>query len=309
MILTDNDRESQKLALEAVDDFRVITSAITDLGRKLDSRYELSISLDNGLRRKVTDKDLWVKLFDECLAKAKLDFLERQRRAGVALSSFDSHYKSIGQKGDWQAKLLLNRVKLSAWNQLRGGLLEALSVLTVLHTSQSNKYQQITNLIGKIGPIEIIEEGIKRFLWTQPLLDETTSGLKARPDIVITNSSRAVSPETILHIVECKNVRDINASLIRGEFGKAHDLKVSSYTILSFYEVRKSLTSAAKNLGIDLQSIELYGANRQKYISSPNSLALAVSSIIEKSRKEKRFLSLLDSSSKDARAKLLPRNQ
>ena len=56
------------------------------------------------------------------------------------------------------------------------------------------------------------------------MLEGTNSGFKAKPDIVITNSSDAVTSQNIVAIIECKCRKVLTASEIRAEFGKANDL-------------------------------------------------------------------------------------
>jgi hypothetical protein len=133
-------------------------------------------------------------------------------------------------------------------------LAEALSILSILIKADSVVTSNIYNLFGKTGPIHFVEGGKKRYMWVQHSINGHTSMLVGRPDIVVTTTSDSPSPATIERIVECKCHKRIGAPVIRGEFGKAHDLRVTSYLIWSFNTPSQKIIDGAKKLGLDVET-------------------------------------------------------
>jgi len=110
-------------------------------------------------------------------------------------------------------------------------LVEALSLLALLLKADSVFTTEICNIFGKTGPIHFAEDGQDRYLWTQYSIHGQDSDLIGRPDLVVSTIPDPPSPQTVLRIVECKCRKQLGAPDIRGEFGKAHDLRVTSYLI------------------------------------------------------------------------------
>ena len=69
-------------------------------------------------------------------------------------------------------------------------LVEALSFIAILKNADSIRGEQIAVIFGRTGPVEIIEDGAVRFVWTQQNISAVESELGARPDIVVTVTER-----------------------------------------------------------------------------------------------------------------------
>src|SRR5207248_1062978 len=88
-----------------------------------------------------------------------------------------------------------------------------------------------------------------------PNVVATLSGMNACPDIVITNED-TVSQETVIAIRECKCHRRLQSDEIRKECGKATDLTVSSYVIVSYYSVPDRKRRGARGLGLNIEELK-----------------------------------------------------
>jgi len=98
------------------------------------------------------------------------------------------------------------------------------------------------------------------------------SGMNACPDIVITTEAK-VSKETVVAIRECKCHRRLPSDEIRKECGKARDLIVSSYVIVSYYKVSDKKRRGAEGLGLNVEEVGLDAAEREEYVSGERNMA------------------------------------
>lgn len=179
---------------------------------------------------------------------------------------------------------------------------EALSLLAIILRSDAASAEAI-NLFGKTGPIEIIEDGVTRYLWAQPLM-RGDSSLGGRPDLVVTISPRIPSPDTIVRVVEAKCVRGLDAQTIRAEFGKGHDLRVGSYFIWTYYTPSSRIIDGARGLGIDLVTLGFDTDWRRDLIASADALIAHVSNSLLESRRAGRFAQALLDGGREAHLKL-----
>lgn len=184
-------------------------------------------------------------------------------------------------------------------------LVEALSLLAILIKADRVITSKICNLFGRTGPLHFIEDGNNRYLWAQPSLRGQESTLVGRPDLVVSVTPDAPSALNILRIIECKCRKRLGAPDIRGEFGKAYDLRVTSYLIWSFNTPSLSVIEGAKRLGLDIEPLGFDTDRRQDLISNPENLVMHVANTQEVSKQGTRFSRLLLESSNDASNKLL----
>jgi len=173
-------------------------------------------------------------------------------------------------------------------------LVQALSLLLTLRNGEAVSTPKVFNILGGTGPIEFLERGERRFLWAQPQLSGGVSAMKGIPDLLVSATRDKPSHETTLRVIECKCDRGLGAPQIRGEYGKAYDLGVSSYLVWSWYATAPKLVQAARTLGLDLEELGFDGPNRQRFLSRPEALLIHMAKTIEQSRNDGRFARVLE---------------
>ncbi len=183
-------------------------------------------------------------------------------------------------------------------------LVEALSLLGVILRSEDATAATI-QVLGKTGPIEVREDGVMRHLWSQQTLGGERSSLNARPDLVVTSSPEPPHPRNAIRIIEAKCVRALGTQTVRSEFGKAHDLRVATYLIWSFYSPSSRVIAGARALGIDLEALGFDTEQRADLVGKPEVLISRVAYSQEQARKAQRFAGALQEAGEQARRKLL----
>ena len=86
--------------------------------------------------------------------------------------------------------------------------------------------------------------------------------------MIVTSDLTEPTAETIVRIIECKARKSIGAQVIRAEFGKAYDLKVTSYLIWSFFTPSERAIRGAKALGLDLEPLGFDTDMREELIGN-----------------------------------------
>ncbi|MDW7760671.1 MAG: hypothetical protein SCM96_08540 [Acidobacteriota bacterium] len=182
-------------------------------------------------------------------------------------------------------------------------LVEALSLLGIILRSEEASADSV-RIFGKTGPIEIKEDGVVRFLWSQQTLKGEKSNLWGRPDIIVTTSSEMPNPGNAVRIIEAKCVKKLDTQIIRSEFGKAHDLRVATYLIWSFYSPTMRVVEGAQGLGIDIEAIGFDTKWRSKLIEEPETLISRVAYTQEQVSKNNRFITVYEKVGRNIRDKL-----
>ena len=183
-------------------------------------------------------------------------------------------------------------------------LVEALSLLGVIVRSQDATATALT-LFGKSGPMEIQEDGVVRYIWAQQTLRGERSDLKGRPDLIVTSSRTEPHAENAIRIIEAKCIKQLGTQTIRSEFGKAHDLRVATYFIWSFYTPSAKVVEGARGLGIDLEALGFDSEWRPDLLAKPEALISHVAHAQEQARRVQRFAGVLEHAARQARRKLL----
>ena len=187
-------------------------------------------------------------------------------------------------------------------------LVEALSLLSVLLKADKVYCEDVTNLFGQTGPLHFVESGQDRYLWAQPSLLGEESELGGRPDLVVTTSRDTPTAVTTIRVIECKCRQHLGAPDIRAEFGKAHDLKVTSYLIWSFYTPAPKVVTGARRLGLDLVALGFDTEQRSALIENSENLVSHVANTVEWSKHENHFAAALLKSGQEVTRKMpLPR--
>jgi hypothetical protein len=283
---------TQEDALRGAEDFRAICAAIRKLSAELSSTLAVFVTGQNGCQVPIAVEDAFSHPFQQYQHKAEESFLSGLRRTGSAVSdNFESHLQQI--QSDEEKTKIKNFIKLNAWRTFKGIILEVLVLLSTLVKLRPVRNIELPNAFSPSIPIPVDENGNPQFIWCQPSISDSTSGMLARPDIVIATSDQSLDEKTIISIVECKCRSQLNAQDIRKEFGKAYDLKVQSYTILSYYETPQRLKDAAKKLGIDLKDFGLGTDMRDEYLTGQRDLGHDLAETLEEARRAKSFVKTL----------------
>ena len=183
-------------------------------------------------------------------------------------------------------------------------LLETLSILSIINSADKIVFKDMPNLFKKFGPMAFIENAFKKFLWYQPQICKGIAGLKAIPDIVITDSQENPNERNILNIIECKHRLRMGAPVVRAEFGKAHDLRVLSYLIWTWRTPKDHVIQGAKKLGIDLVPVGFDSHLSKDFIVQPHSFFVHISGEIARSRSENSFAITLRKTDEELKDKL-----
>lgn len=293
-------------AKEAAEDFKVFCHGIQSIADALRNDYRFFTNNSNTPNFEITNLPALQEFYNQSLEKAKRQIVRNEQRAGNNIRSFHEYLNQAKDGNERTTRS--NNAKLKAWTNNKGKFLELLCLLSTLSKMKpSSGILELRNVLDKsMGPIPILDNGSNRHLWTQQTLSDTNSGLDARPDIVFATPDKFVTTRNVISIVECKCVRKINSKDIRAEFGKAHDLRISSYTIITYYDAGQRIVDAAKKLGIDIIPFRLHTRERDTYIRDPRQLVESLAEDLQRSREEKNFLGLLDTAADEARKKLLP---
>lgn len=164
----------------------------------------------------------------------------------------------------------------------------------------------VLRIFGRTGPVEVREDGIARYLWAQWTLQGAKSALSGRPDLIVTSTAEQPSPKNATRVIEAKCVKQLSTPVIRSEFGKAHDLRVATYFIWSFYSPSPRLIEGARRLGIDIEPLGFDTDHRDDLVRSPDALIAKVAQSQEESRRGQRFARTLAEASDEASRKHLP---
>jgi hypothetical protein len=300
--VTSHEKRVLRKIRDGAADFQALTAAILVVYRELVAGSKLVARL-KGVE---LGAEAFTAYFDQHLRASKTQLL--RQRTGRELDAKHFERYLAGLSSEKERDLARAEAKVYAWNRARGGLFELLALLVTLRSSWNDGSLVLGDVMAPLGPLRIVEESVERYLWTRPTVSVSVSGLKARPDILVSNTADSPGPDTIVRVVECKNVKAIDASLLRQEFGKARDLEVAAYALLSYQEVAPAKVQAANRLGLDLDSIGLYGPLREEVLADAPRLAERVTSVLDSSKRENRFLQRSSEVVQRARTKLLGAN-
>ncbi len=297
-------RKIEKESLKAAEDYRIICLAINKEANVLSRNYKFIRGVGNIKSNEFTLSSSLYKKYEEAFEKEQINIVSTLNKSGSSFATFTEYLKKSSNEN--QRKTKLNYAKLLAWNKVKGHFFELLCLLSTLSSSeQIEQLHNIENVFQGVGPIPIVENSTIKNIWTQQTFSDTISGFNARPDIIITNPTEKASSDDIVDIIECKCVKNISSNTIRSEFGKAHDLRVNSYKIISYYDIDDATIEATQKLGIDIVPFPLNTQERDKYVENPHEIVRVLSESIHKSRKEKNFLRMLENAASESKSKLL----
>ncbi|MBN1546669.1 MAG: hypothetical protein JW902_08430 [Syntrophaceae bacterium] len=279
-------------------DYKAIHESILQAASRLSSDCKFYIKMREGSSIPLKDSSSINKKFKEYAKVAQTRLLAEQRRIGATESDdFDQYLSSLISEED--KKKARNRVKHMAWSIAKGHFFKTLVFLVTLSRLSPKAETSYVTLFKRTKPISIVHQGKDRYLRLRPSSKKTKTAMKAIPDIVITRNFGTLSTDNVLSVIECKHRRNLNITDIRQEFGKAFDLGVDNYQIISYYNTQTKLVKAAKQLGIELITFDLHGEEREAFINREKKLEDELGSKIEQSLREASFLSVIRAKSEE----------
>ncbi len=282
------------------EDFRAMASSIEKTAELLRPRFAGEVVLAAGSTLPLLGSNALHEKFLEYLRRAEERWL-RELGHGHKHTDYPSYLASL-LSADRQD--IENRVTERAWNVAKGPFLEALCLLADLaaRPSPSPAAPVPLRLFAPTGPIQVFEGDRQRFIWVRPKMVGILSDMNACPDIVITTEAN-VSKDTVVSIRECKCHRRLPSDEIRKECGKARDLIVSSYVIVSYYAVPDKQRQGAAGLGLNVEEIGLDAAKREEYVSGEKNMALDLGPKLANHDKEALFRRRMEGDAAFAREK------
>ena len=109
---------------------------------------------------------------------------------------------------------------------------------------------------------------------------------------IVTNAP-TVTTETLHRVIECKCQKNLGTTEIRGEFGKAYDMRATSYLLWSYYRVADRIIAGAKQLGLTLEVLDLSAICSTVFQNEPEQLLRFVAQKVESARIESAMGKLL----------------
>jgi len=278
-----------------------MASSIEKTAESLRARFAGEVVLTAGRTLPLLGSNALNEKFLEYLRRAERQWFLRELQRGSKHTDYPSFLASLSSAVRQDTK---NRVTVQAWNTAKGPFLEVLCLLAdlALRPSPSPAAPVPLRLFAPSGPIQVFEGDQQQFIWVQKTIKAKLSGMNARPDILIT-TKRRVSAETIVAIRECKCHRCLAFDEIRKECGKARDLRVSSYVIVSYYTVSDKKRRGAEGLGLKVEEVGLDSAEREEYVSGRRNMALDLARKLRNDDEEALFRRKMEDAGAFAREK------
>jgi hypothetical protein len=281
-----------RASLDGAEDYRIIARAIVELSSGLSSRWQLGTRNPEDASWNPIQASSIQSLYRRALASAVTAFLHREAAIGRAWPDISAYVGAASDEVERTTRL--NYMKLLAWHQLKGVLLEAICLLAVLVRYSPADPDAPLDLFASQGPVGLLGPRSREWLWTRPRIQSTMSDLGAVPDIVLASDDDRPSRSNIVSITECKCLRSIKASDLRAEFGKAFDLAVANYTIVSYHQPGPHIVRAAASMGLEFQVFQLGAETRSDYVSGKRLLEDDFVAELAESHRRRGFLAKVD---------------
>ena len=110
-------------------------------------------------------------------------------------------------------------------------------------------------------------------------------------------------PNTVLAIRECKCHRRIPTDELRKECGKAFDLDVSSYVIVTYHHQAAAVQRGAAGLRLKIKQLGLDKPEREKYIKGQRDLVADLGENLREADKDADFRRGMEEGATRAKAK------
>jgi hypothetical protein len=257
---------TSRRAVLGSEDFAVLTRSALKSAHQLRGRLTASL----GTFGPLDDRQTYKRWFDAAFETEVAHYAEK-RWIGTAspVGRYKKYLANAARSRDGRVRAITvqNGNRIRAWSKVRGQLLEIVVLLQLLDEGLREPHAGPVDLDRGCGPITLDVGRSVWQVWYQPAMTAVRSGLKARPDICVTVDAQPPSESNVVYIVECKNVAELGAQTVRSEFGKARDLGVASYVLLSYYPVSERVASGAERLGLRVVDSGLYGSRRSVFTS------------------------------------------
>jgi hypothetical protein len=183
-------------------------------------------------------------------------------------------------------------IEIDAYNKGKGYLWEWL-ILCVLMTGAPVRNRSNQTICFRPSPrsgTEISVDGESCWLWYQKSIKATRSKFSAKPDFLIVRSPAQPSPDNILAMIECKNVKRLSSGLVRQAAGTSYDLKVNTVLIANADDVKQTFIKNASRIGVTVMKSPLSGLQRADYLTKKLKIGDYLREKIETAYKERAFL-------------------
>jgi hypothetical protein len=148
----------------------------------------------------------------------------------------------------------------------------------------------------------VFAAGKRQFIWVQPTIVARRSRLNACRDILITGQP-TTRHANIVGIRDCKCHRRLPSDELRKECGKASDLMVDAYVIVTYHTQSAKLLKGAAALGINIENLGLDTSAREEYIRGEKNLVIDLGRKLSAADEERRFRRTMESDGEAARSR------
>ncbi|HNP84259.1 MAG TPA: hypothetical protein PKN47_22580 [Nitrospira sp.] len=294
--------DTQNKARVANEDRKAFYGSLLTLKKRLEPAWSFRIAISGGGKEILSQESL-EKHFAIELVNAQLNFLKLQKKAGnhfATIEDFIANTPDINVQ-----KVRRNYLRLMAWRRVKGQFLESLCLMSTLTRMIPQEKSFEVCLFAQEGPLPVQDQGVPCFIWTQQSVESQKTGLRAVPDITVTNTPEAVTTSNIVSIVECKCRSIIGAGDLRGEFGKAYDMGSPSYVLMSYNEVPQSVIDGGRALGIDVQVFSLHTSEREVFLRGERDMAEDMAIKLVQARRRRGFLTAIEQQASNVRRRVL----
>ncbi len=297
------DRSLEDRVRESAEDLRAIAAGIRCLSEVIGHKGTVAIKID-GVSIPVSTRGVFTKLFEIQVDRASLAFLDQLKNTGQGIpDSLAAYLENLSD--DEKRVKVKNLVQIRAWKKLKGSLLEGLVFLSVLSRRELLHHFSVDDLFGPVPTVQVLNQGFDEFIWCRTKINHTASGLGATPDLTATLTDGEINQSTISSVIESKYHDKVTADVLRGQFGKAYDLHVNSYTIISYRPVSETVKKAAEALGLDLIEFQLHTKLRPDYLCGKRNIGTDFAVVLEAAQRKNSFLAKMDMAVMEAKKKLL----
>jgi hypothetical protein len=276
--------------------------SMAKVATSLRRRFDVQVVLETGQTVPAVQSDAYDRKFAEYLERSKARWLTEEARLGRRHTDYGSFLKSVplAKRADVE-----NRTTMRAWSAANGPFLEALCLLAdVAKAKDARQVRPVPTLqlFAPCGPIEVLASGKRQFIWVQPTIVARRSRLNACPDILVTNRP-TTHHANIVGIRDCKCHRRLPADELRKERGKASDLMVDAYVIVTYHTQSAKLAKGATALGINIENLGLDTSEREDYVRGEKNLVVDLARKLAAADEERRFRRTMESDGEVARSR------